>query len=80
MKFIIKTFGCRLNIAESTEIARQLQEQGFSLAKNEIPDLVIVNTCAVTARAEQQIRQYVRKAKKLYPKAFIVACGCWVDN
>ena len=63
----ILTFGCRLNAYES-EVMR-----GLSAAAT---DTVIVNTCAVTAEAERQARQAIRKAARERPEARIVVTGC----
>ena len=65
----IKTFGCRLNFYES-EVMRQHVDQ----ASDE--NLIVVNTCAVTAEAEKQARQYIRKARRDNPDAEIVVTGC----
>jgi threonylcarbamoyladenosine tRNA methylthiotransferase MtaB len=63
----ILTFGCRLNAYES-EVMR-----GHAAA---LPDTVIVNTCAVTAEAERQARQAIRRAHRERPDARIVVTGC----
>jgi threonylcarbamoyladenosine tRNA methylthiotransferase MtaB len=63
----IITFGCRLNAAESEIIA--------GLARD-LPDTVIVNTCAVTAEAERQARQAIRRIHRERPGARIVVTGC----
>jgi threonylcarbamoyladenosine tRNA methylthiotransferase MtaB len=63
----IVTFGCRLNAQESALIA--------ALASGD-PDLVIVNTCAVTAEAERQARQAIRRLKREQPHKRIVVTGC----
>ena len=63
----IVTFGCRLNAFES-EVMRG-HAAGLS-------DTVIVNTCAVTAEAERQARQAIRKARRENPNARIVVTGC----
>jgi threonylcarbamoyladenosine tRNA methylthiotransferase MtaB len=63
----ILTFGCRLNAYES-EVMRDL-----SAAET---DTVIVNTCAVTAEAERQARQAIRKIARERPQARIVVTGC----
>ena len=65
----IVTFGCRLNAYES-EIMRD-HARGAGLA-----DTVIVNTCAVTAEAERQARQAIRRARRDRPDARIVVTGC----
>ena len=63
----IITFGCRLNTYES-EVMRGLAQSG--------PETVIVNTCAVTAEAERQARQAIRKIARERPEARIVVTGC----
>ncbi len=63
------TFGCRLNASESEIIARNARAAGLDNA-------VIVNTCAVTAEAERQARQAIRKARRRRPDARIIVTGC----
>ena len=63
----ILTFGCRLNAYES-EVIRTHTAQ--------LTDTIIVNTCAVTAEAERQARQAIRKAHRERPGARIVVTGC----
>ncbi len=65
----IVTFGCRLNTYES-EVMR-----GHAAAAG-LADAVIVNTCAVTAEAERQARQAIRKARRRRPSARIIVTGC----
>ena len=65
----IITFGCRLNAFESEIIRRASVEAGLG-------DAVIVNTCAVTAEAERQARQAIRRAKRERPQARIIVTGC----
>jgi threonylcarbamoyladenosine tRNA methylthiotransferase MtaB len=65
----IVTFGCRLNAFESEIIRRAACEAGLS-------DVVIVNTCAVTAEAERQARQAIRRARREHPGARIIVTGC----
>jgi threonylcarbamoyladenosine tRNA methylthiotransferase MtaB len=63
------TFGCRLNAFES-EIIRG------AAAKAGLAGAVIVNTCAVTAEAERQARQAIRRARRHHPEAEIIVTGC----
>jgi threonylcarbamoyladenosine tRNA methylthiotransferase MtaB len=63
------TLGCRLNTFES-EVMR-----GHATAAG-LADAIIVNTCAVTAEAERQARQAIRKAKRENPRAKIIVTGC----
>ena len=63
----IITFGCRLNAYESEVI------RGHTAG---LSDTVIINTCAVTAEAERQARQAIRRARRRAPGARIVVTGC----
>src|SRR5271169_4570460 len=65
----IITFGCRLNAFESDIIRRAAAGAGLGEA-------VIVNTCAVTAEAERQARQAIRRARREHPQAQIIVTGC----
>ncbi len=61
------TFGCRLNMVDSEELARQHAGAG---------DTVVVNTCAVTSEATRQARQAIRRLHRDRPEARIVVAGC----
>jgi threonylcarbamoyladenosine tRNA methylthiotransferase MtaB len=63
----IVTFGCRLNAFESDIIRR---------AAAGLEDAVVINTCAVTAEAERQARQAIRRARRERPAARIIVTGC----
>ncbi len=63
------TFGCRLNAYESEVMRANARALG-------IDDAVIINTCAVTAEAERQARQAIRRARRERPRAQIVVTGC----
>jgi threonylcarbamoyladenosine tRNA methylthiotransferase MtaB len=65
----IITFGCRLNAYES-EVMRDLATSAG------IGEAVIVNTCAVTAEAERQARQAIRRARREHPLSSIIVTGC----
>jgi threonylcarbamoyladenosine tRNA methylthiotransferase MtaB len=65
----VVTFGCRLNSFESEVIRAQAESAGLG-------ETVIVNTCAVTAEAERQARQAIRKTRREAPQARIVVTGC----
>ena len=65
----ILTFGCRLNAYESEVMRGHARAAGLG-------DAVIVNTCAVTAEAERQCRQAIRKARRERPGARIIVTGC----
>ncbi|HVM78254.1 MAG TPA: tRNA (N(6)-L-threonylcarbamoyladenosine(37)-C(2))-methylthiotransferase MtaB [Stellaceae bacterium] len=63
------TLGCRLNAFESEVIRREAAAAGLE-------DAVIVNTCAVTAEAERQARQAIRRARREHPHARLIVTGC----
>ena len=65
----LMTFGCRLNAAESDAMRRLATEAGHA-------DIAIVNTCAVTAEAERQARQALRRLRRERPEATLVVTGC----
>jgi len=68
----IVTFGCRLNIYESEVIRARSEEAGLENA-------IIFNTCSVTAEAERQARQAIRKARRDHPEKTIIVTGCAVQ-
>lgn len=65
----VETFGCRLNIWESEVVRDQAARAGLN-------DAIIFNTCAVTAEAERQARQAIRRARRDDPDARIIVTGC----
>lgn len=65
----VETFGCRLNIWESEVVRDHAGKAGLN-------DAIIFNTCAVTAEAERQARQAIRRARRDNPDAPIVVTGC----
>ncbi|MCB1558204.1 MAG: tRNA (N(6)-L-threonylcarbamoyladenosine(37)-C(2))-methylthiotransferase MtaB [Alphaproteobacteria bacterium] len=65
----VQTFGCRLNVYESEVMKNHARDAG-------IEDAIIFNTCAVTAEAERQARQAIRRARRENPDAKIIVTGC----
>ncbi|MEC7490942.1 MAG: tRNA (N(6)-L-threonylcarbamoyladenosine(37)-C(2))-methylthiotransferase MtaB [Pseudomonadota bacterium] len=65
----ILTFGCRLNAYESEVMRGHATSAGLS-------DTVVLNSCAVTAEAERQVRQAIRRVRRERPDARIVVTGC----
>jgi len=63
------TFGCRLNAFESEVMRGHARAAGLT-------DTIIVNTCAVTAEAERQARQAIRRARRRHPEARLIVTGC----
>lgn len=74
------TFGCKLNFAETASIAAHFAEQGIRrAAKDETPDLVVVNTCSVTEEADRKCRRAIRSFNKKWPEAAIIVTGCYAQ-
>jgi threonylcarbamoyladenosine tRNA methylthiotransferase MtaB len=80
MRFSILTFGCRVNQADSLHIEAALREAGGEPSGADTADLVVVNTCSVTASADQGARQTIRRIARQNPSARIVATGCYATR
>ncbi len=79
MNIYLDTIGCRLNQSEIEAYARQLRAAGHTLlASPDGADLVVVNTCTVTAQAAADSRQKIRQAQRLGAKQIVVT-GCWAS-
>ena len=76
MNVYIYTLGCRLNQAESEAIAERFQKNGFVLSPWNEADLVIVNSCTVTAKAEQKARRMIRKFAE---RSEVIVTGCYAE-
>ena len=74
--FTVYNLGCKVNAYELSAISSLLIKEGFKEDSNN-PDVVIINTCSVTATADQKSRQHIRKMQKLFPKAVIAVMGCY---
>lgn len=74
------TLGCKLNFAETSSIAKILEQYGFRKARaGEKADLCVVNTCSVTDLADKKCRQTIRRIARQHPGAFIVVTGCYAQ-
>jgi threonylcarbamoyladenosine tRNA methylthiotransferase MtaB len=79
--FYIEQFGCRATQADAAAIERQLRDRGFSAASESArADVVIVNTCTVTAAADAQARDAIRKLHARNPAARVIATGCYAQR
>lgn len=75
MRICFITYGCKVNQAESQKWEKLLKMKGYSITADEQDaDCWIINTCAVTHKAEVQSRQIINKAKKLGKKAIVTGC------
>jgi len=73
--FLSFAFGCRVNQAEIEAIDRELISAGFRYSHSN-PHFYIINTCAVTAKAEREARQLINRIKRKWPQTKIVITGC----
>src|SRR5579862_2839093 len=80
MKYAVVTFGCRVNQADSLRIEEDLRAAGGVDVPSSDADLVVVNTCSVTATADQGARQTIRRIARENPRARIVATGCYATR
>ena len=77
MKYAIATLGCKVNQFETQAIEALLARRGHSATDAGDADVVIVNTCAVTAESGRKSRQAVRRLLRENPGAIAAVCGCF---
>jgi len=80
MKYSVITFGCRVNQADSLGLEEELLAAGAVAAPADQADVVVVNTCSVTATADQGARQTIRRLARDNPSARIVVTGCYATR
>jgi threonylcarbamoyladenosine tRNA methylthiotransferase MtaB len=79
--FFIEQFGCRATQADAAAIERQLRERGYAASRDaHSADVVVVNTCTVTAAADLQARQAIHRIHRDHPAARIVVTGCYAQR
>ena len=80
MKYIISTLGCKVNQYETQAMETMLMEKGHEpAAPGELAELVIVNSCAVTAESGRKSRQSIRRLRDENPGALLAVCGCYAQ-
>ena len=79
--FYVENFGCRATQADGAAIERQFRERGLERA-HEPGDagIVVLNTCTVTAAADQDARAAIRRIRRKNPEAQIVVTGCYAQR
>ncbi|NCA96841.1 MAG: tRNA (N(6)-L-threonylcarbamoyladenosine(37)-C(2))-methylthiotransferase MtaB [Bacteroidia bacterium] len=81
MLFTIFTLGCKVNTYESDATRELFLNEGWIEASpDDIPDIVLINTCTVTGMAAKKSRQHIRKFRNAYPKALVVVMGCYAQE
>ena len=79
-KALYHTFGCKLNFAETSSLAKRMESLGVTRVKEgETPDIIIVNSCSVTELADKKCRQAIRSFARKYPSAVIAVTGCYAQ-
>jgi threonylcarbamoyladenosine tRNA methylthiotransferase MtaB len=81
MKIAIETLGCKLNQAETEELARDFIRAGHEVVgRDENPDVYILNTCTVTQTADSKSRHLLRMVKRRNPQVRVIVTGCYADR
>ncbi|MDR2371237.1 MAG: tRNA (N(6)-L-threonylcarbamoyladenosine(37)-C(2))-methylthiotransferase MtaB [Treponema sp.] len=76
----VYTLGCKLNQLESEAVADAFRREGFTpLPEPGGADILVVNTCTVTSKAEQKARRVIRKLLRDHPRAPLVITGCYAQ-
>lgn len=79
--FHLTSFGCRASQADGSALKRQLTEAGLHEASGlEQGDIAVLNTCTVTATADAEVRQMIRRIHRLNPRCRILVTGCYAQR
>lgn len=79
--FSIQSFGCRVNQAEAFTWVNEFQKHGLRYEKDFIKsDLILVNTCTLTSRADRDVRSFLNKTSRLNPTARLIVTGCFAER
>ena len=80
-RFHVQNFGCRASQADGAAIEAALLTKGFTSATEaSVADLVVLNTCTVTASADEDVRKAVHRAHRENPEARILVTGCYAQR
>lgn len=80
MKVAFHTLGCKVNQYETEAMQKLFEAAGYEISGAETADVVVVNTCTVTALSSQKSRQIIRRAVKANPDAVVAVVGCYAQN
>jgi threonylcarbamoyladenosine tRNA methylthiotransferase MtaB len=76
----LHTLGCKLNYAETSTIGKQFLDRGYELVEFGAPaDVVVINTCTVTRRADRECRQLIRRALRTSGDPYVIVTGCYAQ-
>lgn len=76
-KVYFYTLGCKVNQAESKQLAEQFATYGYTITTETPADILVINTCSVTQAAERKARNMLRRLKQASPKALVYVIGCY---
>src|SRR3954463_2307035 len=80
-RFYVENFGCRATQADGAAIERQFAERGMKRAQtSQEAQVVVLNTCTVTASADQDVRNSIRRIHRQNPACQIVVTGCYAQR
>ena len=81
MRFFVQNFGCRATQADGAALAAQLGAKGLAQAgSRDAADVVVLNTCTVTAEADKDARSAIRRTHRENPNARILVTGCYAQR
>jgi threonylcarbamoyladenosine tRNA methylthiotransferase MtaB len=76
----LTTLGCKLNFAETSALGKQFVDRGYTPVDFGLPaDVTVINTCSVTARADRDCRQLIRRTLRASPASVVVVTGCYAQ-
>jgi len=79
--FAVRNFGCRVNQAEAFAWAEAFRERGLRLEEDwSRSDVILVNSCTLTGRADRDVRKFIQKAARENPGTRIVVTGCYAER
>lgn len=78
--FYVENFGCRAARADGEAVSARLRAGGLSEQTLPEADVVVINTCSVTAEADRDARAFLRKTMRLNPQAKVVMTGCYAQR
>ncbi|MDH5406212.1 MAG: tRNA (N(6)-L-threonylcarbamoyladenosine(37)-C(2))-methylthiotransferase MtaB, partial [Candidatus Aminicenantes bacterium] len=80
-KFYIITFGCKLNQYDSAAMEEQLLSDSLAKANDyRDADIVVINTCTVTTKADSEARRWIRRVKRDNPGCRLLVTGCYAQR
>ncbi|HWD98365.1 MAG TPA: hypothetical protein VG345_04995, partial [Bryobacteraceae bacterium] len=78
--FHVQNFGCRATQADGAALESQLSARGLEPLARDVADIVVLNTCTVTAEADHDARAAIRRVHRENPSARILVTGCYAQR